>query len=128
MKILRSTLLFLAALSAAAISSAQDELTVESPDGTIRLIVKTKDFLEIAVMADSSMLLDFSRHSLSIEDEEVLGLDPRVKKKIPEQADRVFRPVVAEKFNAVHDHYNGLTLRMKGDYSVHFRVYDNGVA
>ncbi len=129
MKIMRSLLiLLLAALSAISVTRAQDEYAVESPDGTLRLIIKTKDFLEIAVMADSTTLLDFSRHSLSVEEEEVLGLNPRVRKKITDQADRILRPVVAEKFSEVHEHYNGLTLRMKGDYQLNFRVYDNGVA
>lgn len=107
---------------------SQSVLFLMSPDQKIQLNIKTTDFLEIEVLVDSIVVLEYSRLSLSIEDEEVLGLNPKVKKKLLESVDRYVEPVVAEKYKSVHENYNELKLLCKGDYQVNFRVYNNGVA
>lgn len=110
------------------LSIGQSELNLSSPDGYIQLTIKTTDFLEIQVMADSVMILDFSRFSLSVEDEQVLGLNPKIKKKELQRVDGIIFPVVAEKSKQIRELYNELSIRFKGDYRVNFRVYNEGVA
>lgn len=118
----------LAGMLAFTFSYSQNVVTVLSPDETIQLNINTNDFLEVSVSVDSTVILDYSRFSLSVEEEEVLGLNPKVKKKLPGSVDRMVRPVVAEKFSEIHEHYNEIQLRFKGDYQVNFRVYNEGVA
>ncbi len=121
-------LLLLAGMFPATLIHAQNVLTVESPDKTIQLNIKTTDFLEVSVVVDSVTVLDNSRLSLSVEDEQVLGLNPKIRKKYQEQVDRKVQPVVPEKSALVHENYNELRIRFKGDYQVNFRAYNNGVA
>ena len=42
--------------------------------------------------------------------------------------DRTFRPAVAYKFSEIRDRCNTLRLDFRGDWSVEFRAYDDGVA
>jgi len=109
-------------------SFAQNMLYLLSPDQRIQLNIKTTDFLEISVLVDSLVMLDYSRLSLSVEDEEILGLNPKIKKRLFETTDRYIEPVVAEKFARIRENYNELKLQCKGDYQVNFRVYNEGVA
>lgn len=129
MKIMKRLLLWAACTMLAASGiQAQNVLYLMSPDGKVQLNIKTTDFLEIEVLIDSFRILEYSRLSLSIEDEEVLGLNPKVKKKVVLGKDRYIKPVVAEKFRQIHEQYNELQLHCKGDYQVNFRVYNEGVA
>ena len=65
---------------------AQNIVHLFSPDNSIQLNIKTSDFLEIELLVDSIVVLDYSRLSLSIEDKEVLGLNMKVRKKQEKKA------------------------------------------
>lgn len=56
------------------------------------------------------------------------GVNPLVKKVNRRSVDEVIEVDVPTKFSEIRDHFNELTLKMKGDYSVQFRAYDYGVA
>lgn len=107
---------------------SQSVLYLLSPDGRIQLNINTDESLEIEVLVDSFPILEYSRLSLSIEDEEVLGLNPKIKKKLVTGKDRLISPVIAEKNKHIQENYNELQLQFKGDYQVNFRVYNEGVA
>lgn len=124
----RCCLVLMLALLITGTLMSQSILYLLSPDQSIQLNIKTEDFLEIEVMVDSVVILDYSRLSLSVNEEDVLGLDPKVKKKNVRLVDRYLEPVVSEKFQQIHEHYNELNLHCKNDYQVNFRVYNTGIA
>ncbi len=107
---------------------AQNVIQLLSPDESIQMNIKTTDFLEVEVMVDSIVVLDYSRLSLSVNEEEVLGLNPKVRKKYESTVEGKIFPVVAEKHRVINEKYNELQLVCKGDYQLNFRAYDNGVA
>ena len=58
----------------------------------------------------------------------VLGSSPKIQKVSRRTVDEVKKPYVTLKYAEVPNHFNELTFRMKGNWSVVFRAYDDGVA
>ena len=125
---MRKTLLLLAATVACTFSvQAQKTYTLASPDGRLQTTVAAGDALTYAVTFDGRTILDASPLSLTLDNGTTWGADPRVAGVTRTSADKT----IASPFyraDSIRDHYNALTLRMKGDWSVEFRAYDNGVA
>ena len=125
---MRKTLLLLAATVACTFSvQAQKTYTLASPDDRLQTTVAAGDALTYAVTFDGRTILDASPLSLTLDNGTTWGADPRVAGVTRTSADKT----IASPFyraDSIRDHYNALTLRMKGDWSVEFRAYDNGVA
>ena len=125
---MRKTLLLLAATVACTFSvQAQKAYTLASPDGRLQTTVAAGDALTYAVTFDGRTILDASPLSLTLDNGTTWGADPRVAGVTRTSADKM----IASPFyraDSIRDHYNALTLRMKGDWSVEFRAYDDGVA
>lgn len=125
---MRKTLLLLAATVACTFSvQAQKTYMLASPDGRLQTTVAAGDALTYAVTFDGRTILDASPLSLTLDNGTTWGADPRVAGVTRTSADKT----IASPFyraDSIRDHYNALTLRMKGDWSVEFRAYDNGVA
>lgn len=125
---MRKTLLLLAATVACTFSvQAQKTYTLASPDGRLQTTVAAGDALTYAVTFDGRTILDASPLSLTLDNGTTWGIDPRVAGVTRTSADKM----IASPFyraDSIRDHYNALTLRMKGDWSVEFRAYDDGVA
>lgn len=105
------------------------EYEVASPDGQIKVTVDAGKWLTWSVERGDEVLVAPSRLGLDIEGTKAqTGFDTRVKNISRRSVDEVVVAEVPLKFKEVRDHYNELTLKMAGDYSVQFRVYDNGAA
>ncbi|MCF8368514.1 MAG: glycoside hydrolase family 97 protein [Bacteroidales bacterium] len=107
---------------------AQAVFSLSSPDGKIVTEIFTGDYLEFEVSYDSVKIVDRSRISMNVNEHEVLGLAPKIRKKITNSVDSKVIPVVSEKFSAIPEKYNETKLICKGGYSIVFRVYNNGLA
>jgi len=64
---------------------------------------------------------------MTLDKGEVLGKNGQIRSVKTLAEDRYFTTPIYKK-DKVHDHYNQLTLRFKGDYGLMFRAYDDGVA
>lgn len=64
---------------------------------------------------------------MQFADGRVLGQKPKLLKSVKKAVNTSFDAVIYKK-NKVADHYNELTLLFKGNFSVIFRAYDDGVA
>lgn len=106
----------------------QTVFTLNSPDGRNTVNIRVNDFIEIEVMHDSLPVLNYSRISMNLDEDVVLGLKPKIKKRIMSAVDDTVFPVVAEKFSLIHEKYNELLLKCRGDYSLRFRAFDDGIA
>lgn len=103
--------------------------TVVSPDKLITVNVETGKTLTWSVSRDGETLVAPSAIGLDIEGAKVQpGVNPKVKKATRRTVDQTLTAEVPTKFSQVRDNYNELTLKMAGNYSVEFRVYDNGAA
>ncbi|MEG1544544.1 MAG: glycoside hydrolase family 97 protein [Muribaculaceae bacterium] len=107
--------------------AAQKTYQVQSPNGKLKTVVTVGDKVEYEVSHEGTEVLAPSTLSMTLENKEVLGAQPKVKKAINTTIDRLI-PSPFYKKEEVKDHYNELTLVFKGNFNLVFRAYDDGVA
>jgi alpha-glucosidase len=100
---------------------------IKSPDGKIDLNVTTSDKIKWSVKHEATEIITPSAISMTLLGGEVLGNLVIVKSTKTASADQYFNTPIYKK-DKVHDKYNQLTINFKGNYSLIFRAYDDGVA
>lgn len=126
---MKKTILIAAALllGAAAHALPRKSYTLASPDGRLQTTVTAAEELTYDIVRDGRTLLEASPLAMTLDNGVVWGAAPRITKASRTSVDRW----IASPFyraDSIHEKYNTLTLRMKGDWSVEFRAYDDGVA
>ena len=102
-------------------------LEVSSQDKNIILNVNLENGLSWSVKTGQKMIIDRVDIGLDLG-EKVLGKNPQlISDKIVKKKEEIFS-VVPQKNRKITNVYNELQLKFKGDYAVHFRVYNEGVA
>ena len=123
-----SRFLTLLILSLSCLSAhAQKTITAQSPDGNTSVTVNLSDRIYYDVVSHNETLLKQSVIGIQLSDRE-LGQKPVLKKKSIRTVNETVAPLFPLKFSEVANNYNLLTLEMKGNYAVEFRIYDDGVA
>lgn len=102
-------------------------IDLTSPDNKIKLTVDLKDRINYSVSVNGDALLSNSYLQLELGKQK-LGEKPKLIKKAITTVNTVLHPVVSLKNSSVPNNYNQLRLDLKGDYSVEFRAYNDGVA
>lgn len=102
-------------------------IDITSPDRQLQLAITITDKIFYSVSAEGKVLLENNSLHLDLKDD-ILGQNPQLKNLKETSVSNVLHPVVPLKFAKVEDTYNQLILNFKGDYSVEFRVYNDGVA
>ena len=120
-------LLGLALLCAPALLHAAD-YELASPDKKITVKVQVTDKLQWSVTYNNETLLLPSPISLELANGKVLGQSPVLKKQQRNTVNGMIEAVVPVKHRHIPEQYNELRLTFKGNYSVCFRAYNDGVA
>lgn len=107
---------------------AQDEMELTSPNGHLHLHLSIAEVVEFNVSFDTVVILENSRISMNIDNDQSLGLNPRLSKKTVTSVNNVIHPAVQEKFKNLPENYNELYLQFKDSYSIVFRAYNEGIA
>lgn len=123
LKSLFMTLLLTAGLTA----TAQKTYQVQSPDGKMKAVVTVKDRIEYTVSHDGTEVLAPSVISLTLQGGKVLGAQPKVT-GVQKVSSNTVIPSPFYKKKEVKDHYNEMVINFRGNFSVVFRAYDDGVA
>ena len=124
---MKKTLLFAAALLSVAAAAAQKSYTLESPNGTLKTTVTTGPELTYDIACNGRTLLEPSPIALTLDNGTAWGPQARVTKALRTSVDGwIASPLY--RADSIREHYNALTLRMKGDWEIEFRAYDDGVA
>jgi len=114
-------------LLAPVISRATDyDLT--SPDKKIAVKVQVTNTLQWSVTYNNESLLLPSTISMELANGPVLGQTPVLKKQQRNTVNSVIDAVVPVKQAHIPEQYNELRLNFKGNYTVCFRAYNDGVA
>jgi alpha-glucosidase len=100
---------------------------VKSPNGSIVVAVTVDEHISWSVDHKGQPVITPSEISLQLDNGEVLGDNARILAAPVQTVDATITPFDYRKAT-IGDHYNQLTLRCKGDYSILFRVYDDAVA
>lgn len=108
-------------------SWAQSSFDFNSPDGRIQLNIKMTDRVYYQVGFNDLVILEYSPLSISLANGTRLGRDPKILKKSERSIDESIKTVWGIRSQVV-DRFNEITFQMDGDYSIVFRVYNDGVA
>jgi len=106
---------------------AQKQLSVQSPDGSVKVTVTLADRILYDVESHGEVLFRGNTLGMQLRDR-TLGERPSLKRSLMQSVDETITPVFPLKEQNVENRYNKLTMQMKGDYVVEWRVYDDGVA
>lgn len=106
---------------------AQNVQTLASPDGNVKVEVTLAGGVTYDVWCGDELVLDDCRLSMDVEGN-VLGSSPKLQKATRRSVNEVKRPFLRLKYAEVPNHFNELTLKMKGNWSVIFRAYNDGIA
>ena len=124
---MKKPLLFAAALLIAAAAQAQKSYTLTAPNGILQTTVTAGEELTYDIVRDGRTLIGTSPISMTLDNGSVWGPNARPTKAIRTSVDRrIASPLY--RADTVRDCYNALTLRMKGDWEIEFRAYDDGIA
>lgn len=106
--------------------SAQDSFTLSSPDGKITVDIDLGERVTYAVRHDGDLLLAPSAVSMTL-DKGQYGVNPKLRNASRKSVDQTIDAHFYKR-DKVADKYNELTLSFRGDYSIVYRAYDDGVA
>jgi alpha-glucosidase len=115
------------ALLCSSAQARQKAIELLSPDGTLKVAVSLGDKIYYSVYNQDDVLLQDNELQLQLRNE-TLGKSPRLAGQKRSSVDTKITPVVPFKFSTVENRYNQLLLTFKGDYSVEFRAFDDGIA
>lgn len=124
---MKHNLLLLLFLSIAFSLSAQKKAKLQSPNGEIKVSLSISDKIYYTISYNNDVLLEKNHLSLNLGNE-TLGLKPKLSGQKANKVNEVLTPVVPLKYSSVKNQYNSLLLTFKGDYSVEFRAFDDGIA
>ena len=106
---------------------AQKKTELKSPNGELKVSLNISDKIYYDVSYDNDVLLKDNYLLLNLRNE-ILGQNPKLSGQKRAQVKSESKPVVPLKFSTVKDEYNQLLLIFKGDYSIEFRAYNDGIA
>ena len=124
---MKKLLILILIFTGAAAQGARPAYRLTSPDGRLTTTVALGDALTYDIEYDGQTLMQPSAIGLKLSDGRVWGSSARIAKAVRTSSDAVLSSPFYRS-STVRDHYNGLTLKMRDNWSVEFRVYDDGVA
>lgn len=104
------------------------EYQVKSPDGTVVVTIDLNENITYSIKVDEEQVMNPSAISMTIGENLVLGKNAKLDKVDNININQVLHPQLQVKSKEVIDHCNETTLFFQGNYSLSFRVYNNGVA
>ena len=120
----RTLLILLIALN---LNGFAKDYTIKSPDGKIQVTVAVGTQINWSATVDNHPI--FTNNTLSVDlGTSVLGDQPKVVSAKTTSVNEVVETVVAVKSKTIGNHYNQLNLVFKPNYTVSFRLFDNGIA
>lgn len=124
---MKKTFLTLIACLVANSISAQKTFQLTSPDGKVQTNIQVADKLTYDILVDGQQILAPSAISMTLSNGTQWGQAPKLSGQKKSAIDQeVKSPFYRQQ--SMQDKCNALTLSFKGNYSVEFRAYDNGVA
>ena len=108
-------------------SQKKQDFILKSPDGKIEAKIVVSDKISWTILHEKDLILSPSEMSLTIDENIVLGKNPIVINAKRESVDTSFETPFYKK-KSVQDKYNQLVLNFKNDFSIEYRVFNDGAA
>jgi alpha-glucosidase len=106
---------------------AQKTIDLTSPNGELKVSINLGDKIYYSVSGNGQDLLTKNHLGLILRDG-ALGENPKLISAKKTKGEEIIKPYVSLKFSTVKSTYNDLLMTFKGDYSVEFRAFDDGIA
>ncbi len=114
-------------LLAGSLSAVQKQLSLTSPDGKLKATINVGEKLTYSVLFDGKEVIAPSAISMTLDNGTVWGDNAKLLKSDEKQIDvKIASPFY--RADSMRDWCNELTMKFKGDYSVVFRAYNDGIA
>lgn len=107
--------------------SAQKQFTLKAPDGKLVADITIGKTVEYSVAHNGNVMLAKSAIALQLNDGIAYGVDAKLSGSSTKTVNQFINSPVYKRSQIV-DNYNELTLKFKGDYSIIFRAYNDGIA
>lgn len=105
----------------------KQDFIVVSPNGKIEVKIVVNDKISWSISHEKDLILAPSEMSLTLDQNEVLGKNAVVQNSKKETVNTSFETPLYKK-KSVQNNYNQLTLNFKNDFSIEYRVFDDGAA
>ncbi|MGO4773121.1 glycoside hydrolase family 97 protein [Flavobacterium sp. W22_SRS_FK3] len=107
--------------------SRNKSFALTSPNGEIKISINLGNKIYYSILTGNEELLSKNHLGLVLKNE-TLGVNPKLVNSKTGKVNEMIKPIVPLKFSTVSNSYNYLLLNFKGNYSVEFRAFDEGVA
>ncbi len=99
-----------------------------SPDGKLTTVIEIDKGIYVALLKGRTTLLKLG--NISVENYYVASRNPdyEVQKVIPRSVNEVIRPEIRDKAATLTNSYNELEIKFKKNYSITFRLFNEGLA
>ncbi len=111
-----------------ALSINAQNLEIVSPNEKIKVSVHISKVINFEASVSGTSIIKSSNIGLNTLEQGFLGRNEVVKKHNIVSINNIITPVVKEKRKEIIDNYNELVIDFKKEYSLIFRVYNNGFA
>src|SRR5687768_15106674 len=122
-----TSFIVVAALLFSLSTSAQQNHTLKSPDGKIQVSINLDGKIQYSVNHEADVVIMPSAISMKLSNNRHVGLIPQLKNVKRNSANQTINAMFYKR-SIINDHYNELILNFKDDFSLVFRVYNEGVA
>ncbi len=107
---------------------ASDSSIIYSPDKKISVNVHYQNKIEYSVSCDNNIILLPSLIDLVFKNGQSLSKDAQLQKKFIKSINEIISAQIPVSRKNIRDNYNELTLQFKNNFTLIFRVYNDGVA
>jgi alpha-glucosidase len=104
-----------------------EKFELKSPDKKITVIIEISDKVYYSVIWQGILIIEPSGISMTINENQILGHNPEVKRVVTNFKDDKIYPPVREKRKEIIDRYNEMELSFAGNWGLIFRAYDDGI-
>jgi len=104
------------------------EYIVRSPDDKLTISVQIDNGISFRSFYQNDLLFDVQNIYLQLDNGQILGKNPKIKKRSDQEINELIKPVIKEKRSEIINHCNELILLFQGNYGLCFKVFNNGIA
>lgn len=109
----------------------QKTYSVLSPDNKMKIEIHVGENINWSVSYDKKILIKKAKIAMTVIENgktHHLGKNARIIRQKTDAVSNVLEPVVPNRSAKISDNYNELTIKLRGNYAIHFRAYNNGAA
>jgi len=111
-----------------ALSAYAKEYVLKSPNENIMTTVKVDGQISYSVVFKDETLISPSSISLNVNGKKFPESSPKIIDIMEKEVNDVVHPVVREKKAEIVNHFNELKINFRGNYTLVFRAYNEGIA